>query len=116
MLQQGTNISVIQDKICDKVCQLPTGMVIKTALSTTESEYIAMSQAMMEVIPLINLLNDINESIRISQDSSMEFKCTVLEDNNGYIALAKCPRMRPRTKRISINYHHFRKKVEEGLI
>eukprot|EP00957_Ditylum_brightwellii_P018067 1361598-Ditylum_brightwellii.AAC.1 len=75
-----------------------------------------MSQAMREVIPLIILLNEIKEPIRISQDSSVEFKCTVFEDKNGYIELAKCPRMRPRTNHISIKYHHFRKKVQEGLI
>eukprot|EP00957_Ditylum_brightwellii_P118202 9015472-Ditylum_brightwellii.AAC.1 len=72
-----------------------------------------MSQAMREVISLINLLNEIKEPIRISQDSSVELKCTVFEDNNGCIELAKCPRMRPRTKHISIKHHHFRKKVEE---
>eukprot|EP00957_Ditylum_brightwellii_P062087 4712087-Ditylum_brightwellii.AAC.1 len=75
-----------------------------------------MSQAMREAIPLINLLNKIAESIRISEDSSVEFKCTMFKDNNGCIELSKCPRMRPRTKHISIKYHHFRKKVEKGLI
>eukprot|EP00957_Ditylum_brightwellii_P154362 11746344-Ditylum_brightwellii.AAC.1 len=71
---------------------------------------------MGEAIPLINLLSEIKELIRISQDSNAEFKCTVFEDNNGCIELAKCPWMRPRTKDISIKYHHLRKKVEERLI
>eukprot|EP00957_Ditylum_brightwellii_P025726 1947081-Ditylum_brightwellii.AAC.1 len=71
---------------------------------------------MREVIPLINLLNEIKESIRISQDSNLEFKCTVFEDNNGGIDLAKCQRTRPRTNHISIKYHYFRKKIEKGLI
>ena len=85
-------------------------------LSTTEAEYVALSQAMREVIPLINLLNEIKGSIRISSDSRPEFRCAVFEDNNGCIELAKCPRMRPRTKHIAIKYHHFRNKVEEGVI
>eukprot|EP00957_Ditylum_brightwellii_P141050 10745787-Ditylum_brightwellii.AAC.1 len=72
---------------------------------------------MREVIPLVNLLNEIKESIRILQDSDVEFKCTVFEDNNGYVLeLAKCTRVRPRIKDIGIKYHHFRKKVKEGLI
>ena len=85
-------------------------------LSSTEAEYVALSQAMREVIPLMNLLNEIKGSIRITEQSRPNFRCTVFEDNNGCIELAKCPRMRPRTKHIAVKYHHFRSKVEEGLI
>eukprot|EP00957_Ditylum_brightwellii_P204464 15339361-Ditylum_brightwellii.AAC.1 len=73
-----------------------------------------MSQAMREVMPLINILNEIRESIRISQDRSVEFKCTVFEDNSGCIELARCPRMRPKPKHTSIKYHHFRRKLRKG--
>ena len=71
---------------------------------------------MREAIPLIKLLNEIKGSIRISEDSRPELRCTVFEDNNGCIELEKCPRLRPRTKHIAIKYHHFRSKVEEGII
>ena len=50
--------------------------------------------------------------------ASMDFKsfpcslnCTVFEDNNGCIELAKLPKMRPRTKHIAIKYHFFRDHV-----
>eukprot|EP00957_Ditylum_brightwellii_P008323 630092-Ditylum_brightwellii.AAC.1 len=49
-------------------------------------------------------------------DEKVDFRCTVFEDNNGCIELAKCPRMRPRTKHIAIKYHHFRSKVKDGSI
>ena len=41
-------------------------------------------------------------------------KCTVFEDNNGAIELAKAPMMRPRTKHIAMKYHNFRSCVQKG--
>ena len=35
-------------------------------------------------------------------------KCTVFEDNQRTIAVAKAPSILPRTKHISLKYHHFR--------
>eukprot|EP00957_Ditylum_brightwellii_P023613 1782068-Ditylum_brightwellii.AAC.1 len=86
------------------------------ALSTTEAKYIAMSHAMREAIPLIRLPNEVKGCININIDEKAEFKYTVFEDNNGCIELANCPRMRPRTKHVSIKYHHFRRKVKDGSI
>jgi len=40
----------------------------------------------------------------------------VFEDNNGALELAKTPRMRPRTKHISLKYHHFRQQVKDGKV
>eukprot|EP00957_Ditylum_brightwellii_P190277 14483783-Ditylum_brightwellii.AAC.1 len=71
---------------------------------------------MREAISMIDLLNEIKEAIRISGQAKAEFKCKVFEDNEGCIELAKCPRMRPRTKHIVIKYHHFRSKVLDGSV
>ena len=43
-------------------------------------------------------------------------KCTVFEDNNGCIELATCPKLRTCAKHIAIKYHHFRDKVQSGII
>ena len=43
-------------------------------------------------------------------------KCEVFEDNNGAIELSKAPKIRPRTKHITLKYHHFREHVWKGLI
>ena len=43
-------------------------------------------------------------------------KCTLFEDNNGALELAKSPKYRPRTKHIATKYHHFRQHVENGEI
>jgi hypothetical protein len=45
-----------------------------------------------------------------------EIHCTVFEDNNGALELAKSPRYRPHTKHIAIKYHHFREHVKNGLV
>ena len=80
------------------------------ALSTTEAEYIALSTAMRDIIPMKRVLKDICENMGFDKfDSSL--KCTVFEDNNGCIELAKSPKMRPRTKHIALKYHFFRDQI-----
>eukprot|EP00957_Ditylum_brightwellii_P155139 11810106-Ditylum_brightwellii.AAC.1 len=71
---------------------------------------------MREAIPLMKLLNEIKSNVNIDMGENAEFKCTVFKDNNRCIELAKCSRMRPITKHITIKYHHFRSKVEDGSI
>jgi hypothetical protein len=85
------------------------------ALSTTESEYIALSQAMREVVPLLDIFGQINKAFKC-QDHKPTVKCTVFEDNNGALELATAPKMRPRTKHIAIKYHHFRSSMDSGAV
>jgi hypothetical protein len=84
-------------------------------LSTTESEYVALSQAMRDVIPLLEVLNHVQKSIDVDIDTPV-VRCTVFEDNQGALELAIAPKMRPRTRHIAVKYHHFREHVERGLI
>ena len=85
------------------------------ALSTTEAEYIALSQSLREVIPLIQLLKEINEIFPIHMPTP-EIHCKVWEDNNGALSLAQKGKFSPRTKHIAIKYHHFREHVNKGII
>ena len=85
------------------------------SLSTTEAEYIALSQAMMEIIPMMEHLEKLEKTLNIESKRPI-MKCKVFEDNNSVIELAKAPKIRPRTKRISLKYHHFREHVWKGLI
>jgi hypothetical protein len=85
------------------------------ALSTTEAEYIALSQALREVIPIITLLNEINEIFPVHKPTP-QIHCKVWEDNNGALSLAQNQKFSPRTKHISIKYHHFREHVNKGTI
>ena len=85
------------------------------ALSTTEAEYIALSQSLREVIPVIQLLTEVNEVFPIHMPQA-EVHCKVWEDNNGALSLAETQKFSPRTKHISIKYHHFRDHIKKGTI
>jgi hypothetical protein len=85
------------------------------ALSTVEAEYIALSQSMRDIIPLQDLMKELN-GIFGHRDIKPNINCKLFEDNNGALELAKTPRYRPRTKHIAIKYHHFREHVQNGSI
>ena len=46
-------------------------------------------------------------------DSCNSYTST-FEDNKGEIELAKEPKYRPRTKHLSVKYHHFREHIKQG--
>jgi len=85
------------------------------ALSTSEAEYIALSTAMREVIYMINLTQELRENKIGLHEDAPTIKCRVFEDNAGAIELAKLPKLRPRTKHLAIQYHHFRSWTVRGL-
>ena len=85
------------------------------ALSTTESEYIALSQSLRDVIPLIGLLRELQIVLSFAT-TQPTVHCTIFEDNKGCIDLVNAPRMRPRTKHIALKYHHFRSFVADKTI
>ena len=86
------------------------------SLSTTEAEYIALSQALRKVIPLMDLVSEMKEKGYDVGHTKPTIKCTLFEDNSGALTLAKAPAMRPCTKHINCKYHHFRSAVAEGRI
>jgi len=86
------------------------------ALSTTEAEYIALSSALREVIPIIELLREMKSKSIDVFTTSPKIYCKAFEDNSGALELAKMPKLRPRTKHINIIYHHFREYVRDGSI
>ena len=98
-------------------CPITWGSKLQTeiALSTTESEYIALSTAMRKVIPFIGLMKEISGTFGMIPRKPV-FNCTVWEDNNSCITVANSPKFTPRTKHIAIKYHHFRSFVADGSI
>jgi len=78
------------------------------ALSSTESEYIALSQAARKVKPLMLLIQEMKkEGFNVGCSTPM-VRCTLFKDNSGTVYLANLPSMRPRTKHINVKYHHIR--------
>jgi len=91
-------------------------MQTEIALSSTEAEYIALSQSLREIIPLTALIQEAKTfGINITSNQA-KLHCKLFEDNTGAAELAKVPKMRPRTKHLNIKYHHFRKHVSDGLV
>ena len=88
----------------------------QTALSTTEAEYIALSTALREQIPLMELLKEVTKRKIDVQFCPPKIYCKAFEDNSGAIEMAKIPELRPRTKHLNILYHHFRDHVQKGDI
>jgi hypothetical protein len=75
--------------------------------STTEAEYIAITEAGREIMWLRELLETLGYSQQIT---------TLRCDNQGAIALTKKPSSHPRTKHIAIRHHQIREWAEQGMI
>lgn len=77
------------------------------SLSSTESEYIALSTAACEAIWISALLNELN----------INSKSTVIyEDNQACIKIAEEPREHKRMKHIDIKYNFIREVIRNGKI
>jgi hypothetical protein len=71
-----------------------------------------MSQALRDVIPAMNLLQEMREKNFKVVCIEPYVYCKVFEDNAGALELARLPKLRPRTKHIHVcYYHHFCKHV-----
>ena len=77
-------------------------MQTEISLSTVESEYVACSTAMRDVLSLIQLMNEIHEIFPIERPKFV-VHCNVYEDNETCIAIAKNRKFSPRTKHIAIS-------------
>ena len=86
------------------------------ALSSTESEYIGLSYALREVIPIMELLQEMKQNGFPIGSTVPKVHCRVYEDNSGALEMAKTHKYRPRTKHINVKYHHFRDYVTRGEI
>ncbi len=84
----------------------------ESALSTTEAEYMALSEAFRSLLPLMDLLEEAREKGIPIESGPPIVRCKAFEDNSGALELARLPKMRPRTKHINVKYHHFREWVK----
>jgi len=90
-------------------------MQTEISLSTAESEYIACSTAMRDVLSLTYLMQEITKIFPI-ENIKPKMHCTVYEDNESCISMATKRKFSPRTKHIAIKYHHFRKHVNKTIM
>jgi hypothetical protein len=88
----------------------------QTALSTTEAEYIAISMALRNVIPIMELIKEMKGHHILVICTKPYVYCKVFEDNSGALELARLPKLCPRTKHINVCYRHFREHIRKRLI
>ena len=82
------------------------------ALSTTEAEYTALSTSMRDIIYLLNLVDEFQtHDIHLPNTKQPHVTCRVFEDNVGAMELANNPKLRPRTKHLAVQLHHFRQYI-----
>ena len=88
------------------------------AWSTMEAEYVALSSACRDVIPIRNLLIELGTTYGLLTEDKPSIMTTIHEDNEGALQLAnmELPRMTPRSKHYATKYHWFREYVNKGLI
>ena len=85
----------------------------KIATSTTETEYIALSQAMHSVLPFLDVAKTLKNYIGLKHNKTT-FKVRVWGDNSACHTLANLEpgRTTPRTKHYAIKLHWFCSKLE----
>ena len=79
-------------------------------LSSTEAEYMALTQGVKKSLLLGELLSDLGATHHKEQIRQIQ------SDNQGAIALTKNPEHHARTKHIDIQFHFIRQHVELGTI
>jgi hypothetical protein len=80
------------------------------ALSSTEAEYMATSEASKEAIWLRRLYNEITNTESFSNPQQ------IYVDNNGAIEWTRNPKDHDRAKHIDIRYHFVRDAIEDKLV
>ena len=70
---------------------------------------------MGEVIPFMNLMIEVGDFFTLHKPKP-KFHCKEFEEKRSCIKVAESPKFAPRTRYITIKYHHFRYFVAGGSI
>lgn len=94
-------------KFCGGIISWKSAKQRTVALSSTEAEYMALSETMQEGIWLRQLLDELAMQ---DAETGVVIRC----DNQSAIKLALLGGYRPRSRHIDIGYHFIREHVEKG--
>ena len=116
--------------LCVRTEEIPQGEPVQSAvswsskrqqtvvLSSTEAEYMALTQAAKEAIWVSRFLAEM-QNVSVDTESispGLAPKVCIYGDNQSSIALARNPGFHARTKHIAIQEHYVREKVASGEI
>lgn len=85
-------------------------IIAMICLSTTESEYHALSTAARYVKGTMYLLEEMQQK-GFQVQTIPNVHCRIFEDNSAALEMARVPKMRPRTRHLNCMLHHFRGEV-----
>ncbi len=79
------------------------------ALSTMEAEYVALSASCRDLVPMIDVTNEICSALHLILSDTTEMHVKIHEDNVGTLILGQLEprRMTPRSKHYAVKYHWF---------
>lgn len=85
----------------------------ETATSTMEAEVIAMSSCCRELMPIIDMVNEVGTAVGLKSPDSPKMHIRIHEDNAGALILAQTipPQFTPRSKHYAIKTHWFREQI-----
>jgi hypothetical protein len=84
----------------------------ETSVSTMMAEYVALSTAMRDLLPLKRLVKVVAKVVTGSDDVKMNVKSDVFEDNNGALTVATLPKITPQSKFFAVKLHFFKEHVK----
>ena len=94
-------------KLADGIISWTSRAQKTVALSSTEAEYMALSDCSRQVVWVKNLLKEIDHEVNA---------IPIYGDNQGSIFIASNPVTEKRSKHIDIRYHYIREVIEKGHI
>jgi hypothetical protein len=84
----------------------------ETSVSTMMAEYVALSSAMREMLPLKRLVESIAKVVTQNANVVVTTISDVFEDNNGALTVATLPKITPQSKFFAVKLHFFREHVK----
>jgi len=84
----------------------------ETSVSTMMAEYVALSTAMRDLLPLKRLVKTIAKVVTGDDNVKITTKSDVFEDNNGALTVATPPRITPQSKFFAVKLHFFKEHVK----
>jgi hypothetical protein len=80
---------------------------VEIHLSSTEGEYTGFSDALREVIPIMEILKEMKKLRFPVRKTKLTIHCKVWEDKSGAVEMANTHKYRPWTKHLNVKLHHL---------
>jgi hypothetical protein len=84
----------------------------ETSVSTMMAEYVALSAAMRDLLPLKRLVKTVAKVVTGDDNVKVVTKSDVFEDNNGALTVATLPKITPQSKFFAVKLHFFKEHVK----